>query len=244
MAFADLGSLCSGGSSGNNQTSLTVATTATANAGELVVVAVTDDNRLTTGGDDLATSGVTIGGTAMTKALQNAVAPGGVAQAGASVSLWYLVLVSQVVSGANIIATFTGAAQSDATALSARRFSMDAGSSVNLEATNSTTSATTNPGSLNATTGSHECLRVRAIGCEFDSTMTFTVTSTWTAWVEGASAATGTITEQVIEVEHLISTGTGAASAPTLGSTSDNASVYAAFQEIAGVNVLMGQAVL
>jgi hypothetical protein len=228
VAFSDLGNLGSGGSTANNQANLTVATVSAVNAGDFVAVAVTVDNQATGGGDDGSTSGVTIGGVALTKARQNATNLA--AQAGASVSLW----VGQpgaLTSGVNIVATFATAGTSDATALSARRFSVAAGSVVTEAGDNATTSTTATPGSLDVTTANREFLRIRAIGCEFDSTQTLTVTASWVAWTEGASAATGTTIEQVIEVEHRIVTGTGSASNPTLGSACDNASVYAAFEE-------------
>jgi len=117
-------------------------------------------------------------------------------------------------------------------------FSVTANAAVAEDGDAATTSTTTTPGSLDVTTANAERLRIRAIGCEFDSTQALTVTGSWTAWTEGASAASGTTTEQVIEVEHRIVTGTNSASNPTLGSTSDNASVYAAFAEL---DVLMGQ---
>jgi len=238
MAFSDRGNLGAGGSTANNQANLTVATVLAVNVGDFVVVCVSDDNAATGGGDDNATTGVTIGGVALTKARQNATNLA--AQAGASVSVWFG-QPGALSSGVNMVATFSSATLSDATALSARCFSVTAPNTVTKEGDNATTSTTATPGSIDVTTANHEVLRIRAIGCEFDSTQTLTVTGSWTAWTEGASAASGTTTEQVIEVEHRIVTGTTSASNPTLGSACDNASVYAAFQEIEG---LMGQAVL
>jgi hypothetical protein len=237
MAFSDLGNLGAGGNSGNNQATLTVATVSAVNAGDFVAVAVSVDNRQSGGGDDGSTSGVTIGGVALTLARQNATNLA--AQAGASVSLWYG-QPGALSSGVNIIATFTNATTSDATALSARRFSVATGARVSEAGDNATTSTTATPGSLDVTTANREFLRIRAIGCEWDSTQTLTVTGSWQAWTEGASAASLTTTEQVIEVEHRILTATGSASNPTLSSACDNASVYAAFEEI----ILMAQACL
>lgn len=101
-----------------------------------------------------------------------------------------------------------------------------------VQGTSTGVSTTTTPPSLDVTTDNAEKLRVRACGCEYDSTLTATPTASWTAWTEGASAATGTVIEQVIGVEHRIVTGTNAASAPTLSAACDAASVYAAFQEV------------
>ena len=230
MSFADVGNLGAGGSTGNNQTALTVATVLALAAGDLACVAVTVDNQNATGGDQLDCSGVTIGGVAMTKARQNAQAVA--AQTGAAVSLWFLNVKSTIASGANIVASFTTATTSDATALSARKYSKAAGMDAELQGTSAGVSTTTAPPSLDVTTENAEMLRIRACGCEYDSTLTMTPTGSWTAWTEGASAASGTIIEQVIEVEHRIVTGTNGASAPTLSAACDAASVYAAFKEV------------
>jgi hypothetical protein len=240
MAFSDLGNLGAGGSSGNNQTTLTVATATAVNAGDFVAVAVTVDNRTTGGGDTGDVTGVTIGGIALILSRQNATNLA--AQAGASVSLWYG-QPGALSSGVNMIATFQNAATSDASALSSRRFSVGAGNTVSEDGDNATTSTTATPGSLDVTTANAERLRIRAIGCEWDSTQTITGTGSWTTWTEGASAASGTLTEQVIEAEHRIVTATTSASNPSLGSACDNASVYAAFVEIFA-DTLMGQAML
>jgi hypothetical protein len=240
MAFSDLGNLGAGGTTTANQSSLTVATVSAINADDFVVVAVTVDNRVSGGGDDLSVSGVTVDGTALTKARQNATNLA--AQAGASVSLWFGKPGAKA-SGVNIVASFTTNTTSDAQALSSRRFGVAAGSTVSKDGDNATTSTTATPGSLDVTTANAERLRIRAIGCEFDATQTLTQTTNWTPWTEAASAATGTIAEQVIEVEHRIVTATTSASNPSLGSACDNASVYAAFAETLA-DQLMGQAVL
>jgi len=238
MAFSDLGNLGAGGSTANNQGSLTVATAQAVGATDFVAIAVTVDNRTTGGGDLSDVTGVTIGGVALTLSRQNATNLA--AQAGAAVSLWYG-KPGALSSGVNMVATFNNATTSDASALSSRLFSVTAGAAVSEDGDNATTSTTTNPGSLDVTTANAERLRIRAIGCEFDSTQALTVTGSWTAWTEGASAASGTATEQVIEVEHRIVTAANSASAPTLGSACDAASVMAAFKE---EDVLIGQALL
>lgn len=236
MAFSDLGNLGAGGSTANNQTSLTVATAQAVSGNNFVVVAVCIDNLNASGGDQGEVTGVTIGGVSLTKSRQNATAIA--SQTGSAVSVWFG-QPGALSSGVNMVATFTSpATTNDASALSSRLFST--GGSVSEDGDNATTSTTSTPGSLDVTTANEERLRVRAIGCEFDTTQTLTVTGSWTAWTEGGSAATGTTTEQVIEVEHRIVTGTTSASNPTLGSACDNASVYAAFKE----TVLMGQACL
>jgi hypothetical protein len=166
----------------------------------------------------------------MQKARQHAQAV--TAQTGAAASLWFLNVLSTIASGSNIVATFGTAASADATALSSRKFSKAAGNIASKVGDNAGVSTTTAAGSLDVTTENLEHLRIRATGCEYDSTLTPTPTASWTSWTEGASAATGTTTEAVIEVEHRIVTGTNGASAPTLSAACDSASVYAAFKEI------------
>lgn len=230
MTIADVGNLGAGGSTANNQGSLTVATVLALAAGDFAAVAVTVDNAVATGGDVGDVTGVTIGGVAMTKARQHAQAV--TAQTGSAASLWFLNVLSTIASGSNIVATFGTASTSDASALSARKYSKGAGNILELQGTNAGVSTTTAAGSLDVTTENAEMLRIRATGCEYDTTLTQTVTASWTAWTEGGSAATGTVTEQVIEVEHRIVTGTNGASAPTLSAACDSASVYAVFKEV------------
>lgn len=240
MAFGDGGQIVSGASTANNQTALTVATSAAVNVGEIAVVLVCVDNISTGGGDTLEVSGVTIGGRAMTKVRQNSTNVA--AQAGSSVSIWiHQVTGSNIASASNVVASFTNSGTSDASAMTGRKFTVASGNLYDIVGTNATTSTTTTPGSLDVTGANVEHLRIRAIGCEFDTTQALTVTASWTAFTEAGSAATGTITEQVIEGEFRIVTGTNGASNPTLGSACDSASVYVALREI---EQLLGQAIL
>ena len=230
MAFADLGSLGATGSTGNNQTTLDLTTTAAVAAGELVVVVVAADN-IANGGDDGAVISVTfLGVQALTKGKQiaNALA----AQAGASSSLWYCVASSAFASGSTIRATFGSGTLVDASGLTARHFSLAANNTAVEEGTAGTLVSNTaaDPGSLNVTTASIACLRVRGIASQVGNNTNLTPTSTWTAWANGNSATTGTTGEICARAEHLISTATGAASDPTYVSAI-YASVYVAFKE-------------
>src|SRR5262245_702170 len=163
MAFGDLGNLGAGGSTGNNQASLTVATAQAVGARDFAATAVTVDNRTTGGGDLSDVTGVTIGGVALTLSRQNATNLA--AQAGAAVSLWYG-QPGALSSGVNMVATFNNATTSDASALSSRLFSVTAGAAVSEDCEHATTSTTTNPGSLDVTTANAERLRILAICSE------------------------------------------------------------------------------
>ena len=213
MAFADLGSLGATGSTGNNQSSLTLTTTANIAAGSLVVVAVADDNRLNNT-DDNATASVTLAGFAMTRmnASSNLLA----AQAGTSISIWRRVAPIAIASGASIIATFTDATLSDATAMVARHFSKAAGAVVSSAGSATSRHDTAaDPASLDVATVNIECIRIRAIASQVGNNTNLTPTASWTAWANGNSATTGTTGEICCRVEHLISTDIGAASNPT-----------------------------
>jgi hypothetical protein len=229
MAFGDINFIGAAGNSTDDQASLTITTIADIAVGSLVVVVVGVDNRATGGGDDSATSGVTIGGHVATKARQNA--SNLAAQAGASCSMWWWVSDAAVPSGSSIVATFTTNTTSDASAILARQFSFAGGNTIVVENTNALANDAADPGSLDAATSNIECLRIRAIAGEASAALgDFVVTSGWTDWGSANSAASGTTSEIAVRAESIISTGTGAASDPSWGAF-DNASVYVAFRE-------------
>lgn len=231
MAITDLGMMGTVGNTTANQNNL-VCTTSTAGAvaGNLVICCVSVDNRVSGGGDDLSVSGVTdSGGNTWTKARQNATNLA--AQAGTSVSVWYSIFSTTTNTSSTVTAAFTTNTTSDAQCMAVRKFAWSRGSPT-LVGTAATTSSSGNPGSLDVTTTNAEHLRIRAIGCEYDSTQTLTVTSGgWAAFTEAASASSGTTAEQVLEVEWIITSGTNVTSGPTLASSCDNSSVYVAFIE-------------
>ena len=230
MAITDLGSLGAIGSTVNNQPSLLLTTTAAVAVGELVVVVIAVDNPQN--GGDAGVASVTNTGTAntWTKAIQicNAVA----AQGGASCSLWYTVATAAMSSGATITATFSDATTSDATAMTARHFSVATGNGFAVEGTPGTLLHNTaaDPGSLNVTTANISCLRIRGCAAQVGNNTSLTPTASWTAWANGNSATTGTTAEMCARAEHRIVTGTSAASDPTYVSAI-NANVYVAFKE-------------
>ncbi len=231
MAFSDLGSLGATGSTAANQSTLVLTTTATAAVGELVVVVIADDNRITdaSDNDDVSVSSVAdSAGNAWVKALgwgnlQTAT------QAGASVNLWYSVITTQLSSGGTITVTFADAALSDATGMTARHFSKST-SYVAVAGSNVGATDAADPASLDAVTPNVACLRIRGIAGEVGNNTSLTPTGSWTAWANGNSATSGTTAEMCARAEHIISTATGAASNPTWVSC-DNASVYIAFIE-------------
>ena len=233
MTIAHIGDLGTALSSGNNQSSLVLTTTADAEAGNLVVLLVAVDNNQTTDGDSTAVSGITdsAGGNTWTRGKEFANGQGA-NQAGADVSIWFSVLDNTIPSGGTITATFTNATTSDASAMTAKEFSVAAGAGVQIEGTpGGLADDAADPGSLDVTTANRECLRVRAIASESNSATALTVTAGgWAAFAQAVSGAGTSATEMGIRGEWIISTGTGAASNPTAFSA-DHASAYVAFVE-------------
>jgi hypothetical protein len=234
MAFADGGSLGATGSTGANQASLALTTTAAVAAGDLVVVCVAVDNPQNAG--DAGVSGVSdLAGNIYNKAIQvcNAVA----AQGGASCSIWWTQATNALAAQTGAItATFGTASTSDASGLTARKFTVGAGNAVAIEGTPGTLLHNTaaDPGSLNVTTANIQCLRVRACAVQVGNNTNLTPTASWTAWANGNSATSGTTSEMCARAEHRIVTGTGAASDPTYVSAV-NANCYVAFKEVAPI---------
>ncbi len=233
MAFGSVGTLGSALSSGNNQTSLTLTTSAAVEAGNLLVVIIATDNDQTTDGASTAVSGVTAGGLPMTRAIEYTNSLGST-QDGAAVGIWYQVRTTQLNSSSSVTASFTSGTLIDASAMSAWEFTIGANKSVAVAATATLSNDGANAGSLDATTPNVECLRIRAIASESSSTTALTKTAAFTAILTQAVSGAGTsATEMGIRGEYLISTGTGEASAPTGGAGAvDHASAYVAFVEV------------
>ncbi len=235
MAFAHVGNMGTALSTGNNQSSLVITTTATALVGSLVVVLVAVDNNQTTDGDSTAVSGVVdSAGNTYTRGKEFANG-NGTNQTGADVSIWYKILTSQLTSGGTITASFTSATTADASAMTAKNFSVASGSTVAIEGTpGSLANDAASAGSLDVTTSNIACLRVRAIAAESSSTTALTPTAGgWAIFAQAVSGAGTSDTEMGIRGEWIINTATGAASAPTGGAGAvDHASAYVAFREV------------
>lgn len=235
MAFSDLGSLGATGSSGNNQATLALTTSASASAGELVVLVIGDDNidNFTTStwphdGQEVASISDS-GSNSWHRAMCNTIG-GGSAQGGAALQIWYSILSSNIANGGTITITFTNSTLSDATAVTARHFSFS-GTQVAIENVNSLWNSASDPGSLDCVTPNASFLRIRGIAGEVGNNTSLTVTTNWTGWANGNSATSGTTAEICARAEHHISSGTGDASDPTWVSC-DNASAYVVFKEV------------
>ncbi len=236
MAFAHVGNLGTALSSGNNQASLAITTTAQALAGSVVIVLVADDNNQTTDGDSTATASVAdSAGNLYIRGKEFANGQGTV-QTGADIGIFYSLLTATLASGGTITATFTSSANSDATAMTAKNFSVGAGNTIEIEGTpGGLADDAANAGSLDVTTRNMECLRIRAIASESSSATALipTASPVFAIFAQAISGAGTSATEMGVRGEWIISTGTGAASAPTGGAgTVDHASAYVAFREV------------
>lgn len=229
MGIADKGSLGGTGNSGNNQVTLVHTTITTAVAkGDLIVVVVVDDNSGTADKVADEVSGVTdSAGNVYANVAGWSNSVGAAAQSAASVSVWTSIAAAALAIGGTITATFTSATLSDATALVARAFTVDAGAAVALAAAASTLSTDAGQStSMNVTTPNIQCLRIRADGEESNSATQWTNTANWTVWDHVRSGSGTSALEVCARVEHRITTGTGDASDPSGEPAADRASVY------------------
>lgn len=234
MAFANIGADGTAQSSTANQTSASVTLLADANIGNLLVIIVAVDNNQTTDGDEGAVTSVTdsAGGNTWTKGLEFCNGQGS-AQAGATCSLWSSVITNKITSGGtDVTVNFSNSTSRDKSVILANLFSIGAGSTVAIEATNSLANDGADPGSLNATTSNIECLRIRGIASETNSATALTTTTNWTLFTSGnQTSGGGSASNMAARGEFRISTGTSDASDPTFVAA-DTASVYVAFKEV------------
>ena len=241
MAFASVGSLGSTQSKTANQSTLVITTSATLEAGHLGVLLIGVDNNSSGDGDEGAVSGVVdSAGNIWTKAIEFRNGEAGAGE-GAVCSMWYKIVSSQLPSGGTITATFTNTSSRDASAGTAWEYTVGTGSSVSIEAFNTlATDGANDPGSLNATTSSVECLRIRGWARE-DSSLAFTPTASWTGITSNGTTGGVGATNMWVGGEFIISTGTGNASNPDedgADGSADMASVYIAFKEVSGTQAL------
>lgn len=234
MGFASIGSFGSNQSAAANQasTTLTLSGGFSAAIGNLVVVIMAVDNFQTTDGDEGAVSTVTDSkGNTWIKALEWCNGQGA-AQAGTTCSMWYSDITTAITSQ-NVDAitfNFTHNTSRDASACTGWIFSK--GGNVAIEATNKLAEdGAVDPGSLDATTTNRECLRVRGISAETNSSTAVTPTTNWTAFTGNQTNSGAAAANQAVRGEFHISTGTTDASNPIeVLAAVDLSSVYVAFK--------------
>lgn len=227
--FLSAGSIGSSQSSTANQASFTLTTTQAIAVGELAVIIVACDNNATVDGDEGAVTSITDpGGNTWSKAIEFCNSQGA-AQAGATCSIWYTKATAQVNNGSNITVNLSNSASRDKTCATAWKWYLFGGSTLAVEATNTLANDAADPGSLDATTANLECLRVRGIAAESNSTTALTVTTDWTAFTGNQTAGGASASNMAVRGEWIESLGTGSVSDPTFVAA-DCASAYAAFK--------------
>src|SRR6478609_7941877 len=239
MAFASVGTGGTTANTANNQatSSHTVATN-NLTAGRLGVLIISVDNSATADGDQTAVTSMTdSAGNTWTKAVEYQ-AGGGANQGGAVCSIWYCLATNTLNAGGTISWSFTAnTSRRDESCSTLWIYTVGAGVTVSVEATNGVATTAADAPSLNATTSNIACLRVRGCGCELNNATQMTATDgTWTLFTNTRSANVATAV--AVYGEWKISTGTGDASNPTLPATCDHGSAYVAFRENAGTQTL------
>jgi hypothetical protein len=245
MAWASVGLAGSTGNTVNNQTAITITLNGQAGSGgdvgDVLIGTFACDNASSVSDIDAgAVSGVADDAlNTWTKAIeiQNG---GAAAQAGAVVSLWYTKVENALTTVQTVVASLTSTATRDATAGRIWRFT-NAGT-VNVSQSTFVTVATSLSGTLDLTEAATEFLRFRGVAAETTLTA-FTTTSGWNSIGMSRSGATVGV-EVAAFGEYLITSATTAASACRIAAATDQASVYATFQEVvADLYILMGDGI-
>ncbi len=243
MTIASKGFLNTSLNTGNNQASTIHQTATTIVApGNLAIIIMAVDNNATTDGDEDAVTSVSDGlGNTWSKAGEFCNSQGA-AQAGSTVSVWYTRATVQIPTGTNITFNFSNNTSRDESCSTAWCFTCNGDISIPETPTTEGADAV-DVGSLDVTTANAQRLRVRAIASELNDQTQMTATGGgWALFSVFRSA--NVATAQSVRGEWLISTGTGAASNPTLAvTTGDSASVYIAFAETlaSGATTLNGE---
>jgi fibronectin-binding autotransporter adhesin len=239
VAWGGGGAFIAGNSSTANQASQNFTVTSTQLVGVFAVLIIAVDNNQTTDGDEGAVTSVTdSAGNTWSKAAEFCNGQGS-AQAGATCSIWYSTITSQLTGASSTITVnFSNAASRDKSAVGGSgAFTIGAGSVVSVQGTNTLANDGADPGSLNFTTPNEEFLRVRGIAGETNSTTALTNTAGFTSTDSSQTSGGGATANMAVRGEWIISTGTGAASDPTWTAV-DCASVYVAFKETLGGAVI------
>lgn len=240
MAFASVGTLGTGNSAASG-TTVSITTSAAAEAGNLAVVIVGTDNTQTTDGQTSEISSITdsVGGNTWTKGGEFCNG-GGAAAAGATVSVWFSKLTNQINSGGAITATL-GTARI-AKSLTAWEFTVGASNTVSVATGSLQTLANdgADPGSMTISgLASKQYLFIRASAQESNDTGARTATASYTLF-SGAIGDDGSGPGSMLTCgEFRILTGTGDTSNityPAVGGTQDTASVYFALEEVSSAN--------
>jgi hypothetical protein len=212
-----------------------------ASAGKLVILQIAMNNLGTTDGQTSQLTNVTDSVlNQWTKAGEYTNTLGGAAADGSTIAVWYSVLTNNLTAGTHFVTT-TYSGNLTAKAVSAIVYSIGAGNTVSVAGSVEVLSNDNSDAGSQSISGlaSKEYLFYRAIASETDANNTyvgFTLTAGYSTNVLSPRSGTGGSEKLHICTlgEHIIATATGHTSNPTLpDTTSDNASLFIAFQETA-----------
>lgn len=235
MAF---GTPTSVGSASTESSSAFLNAFATGNAsvGDLVIARVTIDNISTTSGasNDVSNFGDNAGNGRYTKIGEYTQSPTGSAADGATVALFYAVLVFAVTTANKYDVACSAVCACKTFEVS--KVTLAAGSSVTTAGTLQQTGYSNADAGSQAISGlaSDEYLFVRAVGSETDTNGIATPTASYAAFTSTRSGTGGSEKGHVSnDGEWIVVTGTGSTSDPTMSdTTADRASLFIALQEI------------
>lgn len=228
MAWASVGTL---GTATSTSAGATLSLTAAADAevGNVVLLIIAKDNAASADGNTSEVTGVADdAGNTWAKLREFCNAQGGAA-AGATVSIWYSVVVNGITGGDIIEATFSGSITSKA--MIGWEFTVSASAVITVEGSADLANDAADPGSMAISSlASREYLFVRGIATESNDATLITVTSSYTTFGRTVANTGTSATSMGIRGEFRILTGTGDTSDPTLFSA-DHASTYIALKE-------------
>jgi hypothetical protein len=232
MTWASVGSL----GSNQDKTSgsvIVLTTTATAEVGNVILVAIAADNINTTDGDHSEVSSVVdSAGNTYTK-LKEQTNGQGAAGDGATVSLWQAKVTTQLNSGGTITANLASAVT--AQAITAWEFTVTAGATISVEGSDAAVGDGADPAVMTISgLPSQEYLFVAAHADENPNSGTYTKDADYTALDKNGTTGGSGATNIYVAGGWRIFTGTGDTYDAATSAARDHAQVYVALKEAAG----------
>jgi hypothetical protein len=230
MAWGSLNTLGSAQIKTSGTNNLKITTSAAAQVGNIIIVCVAGDNIGAADTDSGTEHSISdsVGNTYHKARERVNGSPG--AAAGATASIFYAKVTTELPSGGTI--TLTTSSAITAKAMTAWEFSLTGAVTLAAGATGSPEEATTSPSATIGSLASAEYLWVACIAVEGPSGDTYTKDADYTAMSRNGTTGSSAVSNMTVNGEFRIFTGTTDTDAPTLGTARDLAHVYAALKEI------------
>lgn len=222
--FAPTG-LAATGQNKTTQTTVSATTNFAISAGQLIVILVATDNVDTTDLESSRHSTCTVNGEGATKAIEFTNGQGS-ADAGATISVWYLVAGSNMAAASAVVGTLSEG--KDAKAITLYAFDWNTAYSISVDGTATLANDAADPGSLTGTgTLNVPHLWIRGIALEESNTTVgvMTPTSGWTNIPGIGTTGGAAATNMSVRGEFKIATGTGSGASNPTAVAADCASV-------------------